>query len=428
MIELADRTEALQQANKALETEISMREKTQQELALAKERAEAADQAKSDFLAGMSHEIRTPMNTILGMAELMLGTHPTTEQRKYIEIFHSSGEMLMGIINDVLDLSKVEAGEVVLETLPIDLADFVARTREIVAGRAHQKGLEFIVDIGRDVPKHFTGDPIRLRQVLVNLIDNGVKFTDNGSVRLTIHRTENGPPGRLTFAVSDTGIGVPPKAQSEIFNRFTQADASTTRKYGGTGLGLAICSRLVDLMGGRIGLESEPGQGSTFHFTLEFALDEQVGEHLVVHQNSLEELIKILSMNPTRILLAEDSESNQALIELYFKQTACVLDFAADGKETVQKFTENAYDLVLMDIQMPVMDGHEATRAIRALERENGSFPTPIIAVTANVFKEDRDRCMQSGCSGYLAKPVSKLKLLECVARHTRYDGFPSES
>ena len=422
MTDLADGTTALRRVNDALEAEIAVREKTQRELGLAKERAEAADQAKSDFLAGMSHEIRTPMNTILGMAELMLDTNPTPEQRQYIEIFQSSGEMLLTIINDVLDLSKIEAGEVVLENVPIDLDDLLDRTREMVAGRARQKGLDFDVDVGREVPARLMGDPVRLRQVLVNLIDNGIKFTEQGSVRLSIHHAGDGPPGRLTFTVADTGIGIPPEAQGEIFNRFTQADASTTRKYGGTGLGLAICSRLVRLMGGAIALESRPKQGAIFRFTLEFDTDEQSTENLEVQPNSMEQLVEILTRTPASVLIAEDSDSNQALVELYFKDTACRLEFADDGRQAVQRFSEGGYDLVLMDIQMPIMDGYEATRAIRALEREQGLPPTPIIAVTANAFKEDRDRCMQAGCTDYLAKPISKRKLLECVVNHALPD------
>jgi len=422
MGELADRTEAMRRANAALEEEIEARELTRQDLAQAKERAEAADRAKSDFLAGMSHEIRTPMNTILGMAELMLETELTPMQQQYIEIFQASGSMLLGIINDVLDLSKIEAGEVTLETVPIDTREFVARTREVVAGRARQKGLDFTVELVGDVPAHVMGDPVRLRQVLVNLVDNGVKFTDKGSVRLTITHAESDPPGRLTFAVTDTGIGIPPEVQGEIFHRFTQADASTTRKYGGTGLGLAICDRLVRLMGGTIALQSAPGKGSSFSFTLDFALGEKAEAETPDQPPTVEALTVRLSRTPARILVAEDSDSNQALFELYFAHTACVLDFAENGRAAVEKFTAKDYDMVFMDIQMPVMDGYEATRAIRRLEHEQGRAATPIIAVTANAFKEDRDRCMTAGCDGYLAKPISKRKLLESTALHLPAD------
>ncbi|MEF2231715.1 MAG: ATP-binding protein [Pseudodesulfovibrio sp.] len=418
MSELADRTEAMRRANNALEDEIEVRERTQQDLALAKERAEAADRAKSDFLAGMSHEIRTPMNTILGMAELMLETDLTPEQQQYIEIFQASGAMLLGILNDVLDLSKIEAGEITLESVAIDARDFAERTRELAAGRARQKGLDFTVTVDEAVPDHFLGDPVRLRQVLVNLVDNGVKFTDKGSVRMSISRNDDDPPGRLTFAVADTGIGIPPEAQSEIFNRFTQADASTTRKYGGTGLGLAICDRLVRLMGGAIRLESAPGRGSTFSFSLDFASGGPARQHPAPLPPTMEELTGLLSRAPSRILIAEDSDSNQALFELYFKGAACTLDFAENGQKAVEMFADNRYDLVLMDIQMPVMDGYEATRAIRERERADNAARTPVIAVTANAFKEDHDRCMAAGCDGYLAKPVGKRKLLECAARH----------
>ena len=418
MGELADRTEAMRRANDALEEEIEARERTQQALALAKERAEAADRAKSDFLAGMSHEIRTPMNTILGMAELMLETELTPEQQQYIEIFQASGGMLLGIINDVLDLSKIEAGGVTLESVPIDTRDFAERTREVAAGRARQKGLDFTVDVADDVPARILGDPVRLRQVLVNLVDNGVKFTDQGSVRLSIVPAADGTPGRLTFSVADTGIGIPREVQGEIFNRFTQADASTTRKYGGTGLGLAICDRLIRLMGGEIILQSEPGRGATFSFTLDFGLDKGEASQPPPRPRTVDELTALLSRSPSRILVAEDSDSNQALFELYFGNTACVLDFAENGEQAVEKFAANRYDMVLMDIQMPVMDGYEATRAIRGLERAQDAPPTPVIAVTANAFKEDQERCLAAGCDGYLAKPISKRNLLECAVTH----------
>lgn len=418
MSQLATRTDELEKANNSLEFEIEIRRKAQKELALSKDRAETADKAKSDFLAGMSHEIRTPMNTMLGMGDLILETNPTATQRKYIEIFKSSGEMLLGIINDVLDLSKVEAGQVELESVPIDRDDFLTRTRELVMDRAAQKGVDFIIDLGDGVPAHFSGDPARLRQVLVNLIDNGVKFTEQGEVRLSVERADKEIPGRLTFAVIDTGIGIPHGAQDRIFNRFTQADTSTTRKYGGTGLGLAICQRLVELMGGAIQLESTPGQGSAFHFTVEFPVIQKREGNTVAQADQVNQSEAILSGTSYSILVAEDSDSNQALIELYFKETACKLDFAADGQEALDMYIKGTYDLVLMDIQMPVMDGYESTRKIREYELENEKPARPIVAVTANAFKEDQEKSMAAGCSDYLAKPVAKKALLQCVANH----------
>jgi signal transduction histidine kinase len=423
MTQLAQRTHEMQATNEALESEIDVRRRTEKDLAVAKERAEAADRAKSDFLAGMSHEIRTPMNTILGMADLMLETELTPSQRQYIEVFQSSGEMLLGIINNVLDLSKIEAGEVRFETVPIDIPAFLERTREIVDSRARQKGLEFRMVGKGDIPARIVGDPVRLRQILVNLIDNGVKFTERGAVTLTLERPPGGPPGRLTFTVTDTGIGIPQQVQDQIFLRFTQADASTTRKYGGTGLGLAISRRLVEFMGGTITLTSEPERGSSFAFTLDFSVDTAPVPHPVQDAGKAEDVTARLAVTNCAILVAEDSDSNQALIELYFKDTACRLDFAADGNEAVEKFTAGRYDLVLMDIQMPGMDGYEATRRIRAFEMTRGGAPTPIVAVTANAFQEDQAQCLAAGCSDYLAKPVSKGALLSRVARHLNPTG-----
>ncbi|MBI9078972.1 MAG: response regulator [Pseudodesulfovibrio sp.] len=417
MTQLADRTNALEESNASLELEVEERKRIQKELALSKELAETADRAKSDFLAGMSHEIRTPMNTILGMADLMLEAAPTPEQRQYIEICQSSGEMLLGVINDVLDLSKIEAGEVHLEQVTIDTSKFVERTREIVAARANQKGLGFHIDVAEDVPGQFIGDPTHLRQILVNLIDNGVKFTKKGKVRLSLQRVHNGKSVSVKFSVTDTGIGIPSEVQEHIFLRFTQADASTTRKYGGTGLGLVICRRLVELMGSTLHLKSAPGKGSTFFFTLDLSIPEYQKVTPTTLRVSERNLAHILSDTPQRILVAEDSDSNQALVELYFRHTACCLDFAADGKEALTKYKASPYDLVLMDIQMPIMDGYEATRQIRAFEAAQNMSPVPIVAVTANAFKEDQLRCLEAGCTEYLAKPITKAGLLKCVSR-----------
>lgn len=415
-------TEEMRQANETLESEIEIRTLAQQELARAKVRAETADRAKSEFLAGMSHEIRTPMNTMLGMGELLLESDPTPQQRRYIEILRSSGEMLLEIINDVLDLSKIEAGEVQLETTVIDRDEFIARTHRIVSDRAAQKGLDFFIDVDPKVYPYFLGDPTRLRQVLVNLIDNAVKFTEEGEVRLAIQPIDPNHPGKVNFAIIDTGIGIPLKSQEQIFQQFTQADHSTTRRYGGTGLGLAICRKLVNLMGGTIRLESAPDQGSVFHFTLELeqaapsALESQ---HTNRHQQ-VDETTE--NAHSVRLLIAEDSESNRTLFELYFRHTPHSIEYAHDGSQAVEMFKGQRYDIILMDIQMPIMDGYEATRTIRLLEEEMGLEPTPIVAVTANAFSEDLERSKAAGCTDYLSKPVSKARVLECIERNTNKD------
>lgn len=416
--ELAETNKKTERTNRALETEITQRQKTQELLGRAKERAEAADRAKSDFLAGMSHEIRTPMNSMIGMIDLLKEEDPTPKQLEYIETLKASGNMLLRVINDVLDLSKIEAGEVELEVVDIDRDQFLESTRQIVAGGAEVKGLDFVIDVDDGVPSIFRSDPTRLRQVLVNLIDNGIKFTREGEVRLTIQRSFLDGNDALTFAVIDTGIGIPEEAQREIFNRFAQADSSTTRRFGGTGLGLSICQCLVELMGGSLKLESTPGQGAAFYFTLCMeCLEKSMPENILsapVEQSSLD----ALQYEPLSILVAEDSESNRALVDLYFKKTACTLDFAENGSEAIDKYSKYDYSLILMDIQMPGMDGYEATRRIRALEKENGTPPVPILAVTANAFKEDREQSRNAGCTDYLAKPVSKTVLLERVAFH----------
>ncbi|MBU6428481.1 MAG: response regulator [Cyanobacteria bacterium REEB65] len=513
-------------------------------------KAEDASQYKSQFLASMSHEIRTPLNAITGVAELLAETPLDEDQRQFVELLRTSSETLLAVINDILDFSKIEANQITLEEQDFSVPQTVERTLAMLAPTAHQKGLELLCDVDFDIPECLNGDTVRLQQILLNLVSNAIKFTERGEVSVAVRPSDL--PGKLLFQVRDTGIGIPQEVQKRIFERFTQADASTTRRYGGSGLGLAIAKSLIELMHGQLWVESVFGQGSVFSFTVVLgpprspeAIRPQPGgelahglEVLVVDDNSANQLIlkkqlealgcrvtvagdgprglavwKAAAGSPTpfgvvvvdsrmpdmdgfevvselrgtdggeqvptvmltsdnrgsdlkqvresgvdaylvkpvrrqdlrralsralaqeaskvpmtrppraaqpprrplRILLAEDALGNQKIFRAFIGTATHTLEIAADGQIAIDLFMAADYDIVFMDVQMPEVDGYEATRRIRAWERETGRKSTPIVALTAHALKEDRDRCIDAGCDAYLSKPIKKDALWAAI-------------
>ncbi len=396
-------------------------------LQLARRRADEANRAKSTFLANMSHEIRTPLTAILGFTEELLlqrrtqGASP--EELEYLQTVLRNGRHLLGLINDILDLSKIEADKLELEIQPCSPAEILADVASALAVRAQQKGIGFRVSIQGKIPACIHTDPTRLRQVLFNLVGNAIKFTDRGSVTLTARLEGRGRNKRLAFRIRDTGIGIDAETLQRLFQPFTQADASMSRRFGGTGLGLAISRRLACRMGGGVEVHSTPGQGSTFILWLDLARLRPEGglvgnEALQLKEDSAERTDqKPLTLAGVRVLLAEDGPDNQRLIQAILQKAGAEVHLAIDGQEAVEKVRQlflqgTPPHVVLMDMQMPQLNGYQATRLLR-----QQGFQGPIVALTANAMQGEREKCLQAGCTDYLTKPIDRTCLLETVAR-----------
>ena len=390
-------------------------------------RAEQANLAKSEFLAMMSHEIRTPMNVIVGLADLIQESAMPEDQREYVVMLRRASATLLTVINDILDLSAVESRDLRIQQIPFDLDAVLKSVVSVMESRARARGLELVCDLAGGVPRRLMGDPDRLHQILLNLTGNAIKFTEKGAVQLRVSGAVTNGSAELTFAVMDTGIGIPLEKQNLIFEPFTQADSSITRQYGGTGLGLTISRRLVDLMQGRIWVESQPGHGSTFSFTVTLQVLE--GEAPATPRKSADRTGSGVAPGPSiplhpgespiPILLVDDSNDNVFLIKEFLKGSRYSVDVAENGIDALAKFNAGNYELILMDVQMPIMDGHTATRYIREWESDNHQPELPILALTAHALQSEVEKSRQAGCTAHLTKPIQRQALLSALAQYT---------
>jgi two-component system, sensor histidine kinase len=386
----------------------------------------AATRAKDEFLANLSHEVRTPLNAIIGLIQLLKRTSLDADQTSYVKLIDGSASALLGLLNDVLDYSKIEAGKLALESVGFDVLQWAEDAVTPHALQADARGVPLHLDVDPALPAELVGDPGRLRQVLVNLLSNAVKFTKNGSIHVSLMRLDNRPTDpeeivHLGVKVRDTGIGMSIDQQAHIFDAFSQADASTTRRYGGTGLGLAICQKLITAMGGKLYVRSELGQGSEFRFYVPLRKASSI-DRLMTKPVALE----ASHWSSLRVLVAEDQPINQFLIQKLLEGSGCELRFVPDGAAAVAHWETYPVDLILMDVQMPVMDGITATAAIRAREKTKGSY-VRIIALTAHAMAGDQERCLAAGMDGYVSKPVSLEALNDCVRQVLSREPPPSQ-
>lgn len=400
----------LENMNRELTEEIDYVKRIEQELKLAKDKAEEMSQAKGEFLANMSHEIRTPMNGVIGTLQLLSDTKLGAAQQEYVDTAHKSAHSLLTILNDILDLSKIEAGKLNIELIPLDIREIVSELITLHSMTAEEKVIRLYADIDEQLPQVLIGDPTRIRQILANLISNALKFTEKGHVLVKISVVSSDDNNAdIRMAVEDTGVGIREEIKDRLFNEFTQADGSTTRKYGGTGLGLAIVKQLVEMMHGQFGVESVPGEGSTFWFRVTLGVSaEQTIKQPFEHE------LELTGNLSGHVLLVEDNPINQMVAQKMLEKIGIKATLAADGQEALDMLEQDEFDAVLMDCQMPVMDGYEATRRIR---EQDALLKLPVIAMTANVMEGDREKCIEAGMNDYIGKPFVEMDLKKTLAR-----------